>query len=121
VNVVTPNDPVGKRGRALAALLKAPSIAAAAREAQLGEKTLDRYLRDPPFVAALRAAQHRAFEDALGRLQASLGAAVETLRTALVPSTEPPPPTRIRAAIALHRSWGSVAAEPILSGRRWSL
>jgi len=39
--------------RALAAILRCPTIAAAARQAGLSERTLWRYLQDPAFSAAL--------------------------------------------------------------------
>jgi hypothetical protein len=97
---MSPDVPVGNRGRALAALLRAPSIAAAAREAQLSEKTLDRYLRDHEFLAALRAAQRRVFERSLGALEAALADAIATLRTALT-ADPAPPAVRIRSAVAL--------------------
>jgi hypothetical protein len=99
--MMTPNVPVsGNRARALAALLTSPSIAAAARAAGLGEKTIDRYLRTPGFRAALRDAQRRVFENSLGALQAGLAEAVMTLGTTIA-STAAPPAVRVGAAAAL--------------------
>jgi hypothetical protein len=89
-----------RRAAAIRALLTAPTIAAAAAQIGVNEKTLDRWLADASFAAAVRAAQRRIFACALGSLHASLADAVATLRAGLA-ADPAPPPTRVRAAIAL--------------------
>ena len=64
---------------AIAALLTEPTHAAAAAKAGVGEATLQRWLRDPEFLASYRAARRMVIEGAVGRLQRASEKAVEAL------------------------------------------
>lgn len=61
------------------ALLSEPSIAAAAKKAQVGERTLHRWLRQPVFGREYRAARREAFAQAIGLTQRSSAVAVAML------------------------------------------
>ena len=66
-----------KREQAIAALLSAPSLGEAARLAGIGEATLRRWLREPDFATAYRAARRQALEPVVGR---HLAAAAESVQ-----------------------------------------
>jgi hypothetical protein len=72
-----------KQAAALAALLSAPTHRQAPQACGVSEVTLWRWLKQDEFRAAYLAARQEAFEQACGRLQAALGAAVETLERQL--------------------------------------
>jgi hypothetical protein len=93
-----------KQRAAIAALLTEGDILAAAKKANVGERTLHRWLKDDPdFQRELKAAESAAIEAAIRRLADSTGLAVETLRQAME-STDAPLPQKIRAAdIVLSR------------------
>jgi hypothetical protein len=55
----------------------------------VGERTLRRWLRDPAFAEAYRAARREALEQATAQLQAATCEAVETLRELLAPGVKP--------------------------------
>ncbi len=70
-----------RRELAVAALLECPTIHEAARASGVGLTTLYRWVReDAEFQSAYRAAKHAALQQAIGRLSAISGQAVETLR-----------------------------------------
>ncbi|HVK08062.1 MAG TPA: hypothetical protein VM597_04720 [Gemmataceae bacterium] len=79
------------RQKVLAALLAAPSVAAAAPAAGLSRETVHPFLRDPTFRAELDRRRDEAFQLALGRVRVLSGRAVEALRRAL---RHPSPPGR---------------------------
>jgi hypothetical protein len=88
------------RDRALAALLSAPSIAAAAAVAGIHEKTLRAWLKtDAPFQAAYTESREAVFSAALGRVLVLSETAVATLE-GLLHDTQPPA-VRFSAAKAL--------------------
>ncbi len=87
----------GKQERALHALLTEPTIEEAARAAGIGERTLYRWLNDPPFVAAYREARRQAVQRATGRLQQAANDAVTTLQNVMM-DAEAPAPARVNAA-----------------------
>ena len=88
------------RDRALAALLSAPSIAAAAQVAGLDESTLRAWLKtDAPFQAAYAEARQAVFDAALGRIEILSATAVATLE-GLMHDTQPPA-VRFQAARSL--------------------
>lgn len=66
--------------KALAALLKFPTITEAAKDCGLSEETLYRYLREKDFLTDYRAARRSIMETATTELQKSALEAVETLR-----------------------------------------
>ena len=77
--------------QAIAALLSEPTIEAAARKAGIGESTLLRWLREPSFKAAYRAARRSLVESAVGRLQQAATKAVAALERNLtcgIPAVE---------------------------------
>ena len=71
-----------KKSLAIASLLTAPRIADAAAAVGVSESTIDRWLAEPEFRAAYRAAQRQALQQAIGALQA--GSAVTVLRAAML-------------------------------------
>jgi hypothetical protein len=87
-----------KQEPAIAALLAEPSVEAAARKVGVDTRTLQRWLTVPTFAAAYRAARLRVVENALGRLQAACGEAVDALRQALHGDH---PGARVRAALGI--------------------
>ena len=85
----------GKRSRqeeaALSALLSEPTIEIAAKQADIGESTLRRWLAEPEFKAKYRAARRQVVEAAIGRLQSAATKAVDTLERNLscgIPAVE---------------------------------
>ncbi len=66
--------------KALAALLRFPTITEAAKDCGLSEKTLYRYLRDKDFLSEYREARRAIMETATTELQKSALEAVETLK-----------------------------------------
>lgn len=79
-----------KQMRAIEALLKEPTTAAAAKDAKISETTLWRWLQEPLFSAAYRTARGRLLEGTLTALQAASVRAVETLRNVLDDATAKP-------------------------------
>jgi hypothetical protein len=68
-----------KQEALIAALLTEPTYAAAAAKAGVSETTLYRWMPLPSFRAAYRQARRELVEGAIGRMQAAVGQAVETL------------------------------------------
>ena len=69
-----------KQDEAIAALLTVPTVSAAARRIKVSETTLWRWLQEPQFQRAYRAARRQVVEAAIGRLQQACGDAVTALR-----------------------------------------
>src|SRR5258708_38733709 len=69
----------GKKEAAIHALLTQRNVEEAARVTGIGTQTLYRWMKDPAFDAAYRAAKRAAFRQAIARLQQAAGAAVTTL------------------------------------------
>jgi hypothetical protein len=86
-----------KKEEAIVALLSQRSIEEAARVTHIGTNTLLRWLKEPDFDAAYRAARRVAFSQAIARLQQASGAAVATLLKIMVDANAPAS-TRVRAA-----------------------
>lgn len=84
---------------AIAALMTHPTIGTAAEAAGLAPRTLRRWLQDPDFASAYRAARREALELTVGMLQSATADAVEALRRNTDPSK--PPGIQVRAATAL--------------------
>jgi hypothetical protein len=87
-----------KQEQAVAALLSEPTVAAAASNAGVAERTLWRWLQVPEFHAEYRAARRRVVEGAIGQLQRATVEAVETLRRNLNCGS---PSTEVRAALGI--------------------
>jgi len=103
---MTQTDPVVGHGQklgrkmeaAIAALLLEPTIPAAAQRAGVSERTLDRWLSNPVFAAAYRAARKKVFDQAVSTLRAASTEAVQTLRDALNDTSSS---IRVRAALGI--------------------
>ena len=86
-----------KQEDAIVTLLSHRSIEEAARATGVAEKTLRRWMREPDFDAAYRAAKRASFGQSIARLHHLSSAAVSTLgKVMLDPAT--PPATKVRAA-----------------------
>ena len=95
----TPGGLAPKQLRAVEALLTTGEVAAAAQAAGVSRATLHRWLAEPAFLGAVRAAEARALDD-LSRLLVRLGrTATATLAKAMTEAVTPPA-TRVRAADA---------------------
>lgn len=68
------------RQKALTALLSTETVAAAARQSNLSEATLYRYLQDEAFKVAYQAARFEIVEHAITQLQRNCGTAARTLQ-----------------------------------------
>lgn len=68
-----------RKDEAIAALMTQPTVAEAARVANIRPQTLGRWMKEPEFEAAWGAARRAVLEQAVARLQKASGAAVTTL------------------------------------------
>ncbi len=88
-----------KQRKAVEALLATGEVQAAAATVGISRETLHRWLRDPPFVEAVRAAEAQALDD-LSRVLVRLGrTAAGTLAKAMSDAATPVA-TKVRAADA---------------------
>ena len=86
-----------KKEEAVAALLVQRNLEDAARAGGISPKTLPRWMKEPEFDAAYRAARRAAFSQSIARLQQGSSAAATTLlKTMIDPNT--PASVRVRAA-----------------------
>ena len=86
-----------KKEEAIVALLTHRTIEEAARAIDVAPNTLLRWMKEPEFDTAYRAAKRAAFGQSIARLHHLSSAAVTTLgKVMLEPGT--PPATRVRAA-----------------------
>jgi len=86
-----------KKEDAIVALLTTRTVEEAARAVGVSTKTLLRWMKEPEFDTAYRAAKRAAFGQSIARLHQLASAAVTTLgKVMLEPGT--PPATRVRAA-----------------------
>ena len=86
-----------KKEDAIVALLTTRTVEEAARVVGVSAKTLLRWMKEPEFDTAYRAAKRAAFGQSIARLHHLSSAAVTTLgKVMLEPGT--PPTTRVRAA-----------------------
>jgi hypothetical protein len=89
-----------RQARAIEALCTQPTSADAARAANVGERTLRRWLaEDPSFQGAYREARTETMRQATARLQSVAGEAVTTLQELLKASDRPD--VRCRAALGI--------------------
>ena len=102
-----------KQEQAILALLVQPNIEQAARSANVGLRSLHRWLKDPVFDAAYREARRTAFRQSVARMQQASSAAVSTLlKIMLEPSS--PPSTRVRAAdVVLNHANKAIEVEDL--------
>jgi hypothetical protein len=86
-----------KQEGAILALLSSRNVEEAARTASVSPRALYRWMKEPAFDAAYRAARRAAFGQSVARLQQASAAAVSTLLKVMVdPAT--PASTKVRAA-----------------------
>jgi hypothetical protein len=94
----------GKFGRkkedAIVALVSQRTIEDAARACDIPARTLYRWLKEPEFDTAYRAARRQAYGQSISRLQQGSTAAATTLLKVMV-DIATPPSTRVRAAEAV--------------------
>jgi hypothetical protein len=88
-----------KKQRAILALLSMNTTTAAAEQAGVSSKTIERWLRDEDFIREYRAARSQVMETAVARIQHAAIAAAQTLRRNLDPPASPS--VQIRAAVAI--------------------
>src|SRR2546425_11658319 len=86
-----------KMEAAVAALLTQRNQEEAARAVGIGTATLLRWMKDPEFEKAYRAARRAAHGQSIARLQQATSAAVSTLLKVMVDASTPPS-TKVRAA-----------------------
>src|SRR5215831_7669956 len=86
-----------KQEEAIAALLTQRNVEEAARAAGIGTRTLLRWMKDPEFQTAYRAARREAFGQSIARLQQGTSAAATTLLKLLI---DPNTPASVRARVA---------------------
>lgn len=86
-----------KQERTIAALLAHATVESAAVAAGVGERSVYRWLREERFRAAYDEARRQALQDALRRLQAVAGQAVDALRE-IVADEAVRPAERVSAA-----------------------
>lgn len=89
-----------RQEQAIVALLSAPTVAAAAQLAHVGEASLFRWMASPGFRAALMAARRSAVSVAVSRLQQASGEAVSVL-TGIMLDEGVQPSARVIAAKAV--------------------
>jgi hypothetical protein len=102
-----------KQEGAIVALLSQRNVEDAARVAGITPRTLYRWLKEPEFEAAYRAAKRAAFGQAVTRLQQGASAAATTLlKTMIEPNT--PASVRVRAAeCVLNHAMKAIEIEDI--------
>ena len=96
------------RERAITALITSPTIMEAAKVVGVDERTVRRWLTEPEFAAAYRAAREKTVEDAVGMLQVGTSEAVQTLRRNLACGI---PGVEVKAAEAIlshHARWAEL-------------
>jgi hypothetical protein len=86
-----------KKESAIVALLSNRSVEEAAKACNTPARTLYRWLREPDFDAAYRAARRQAYGQSIARLQQGSAAAATTLLKVMLDQSTPPS-TRVRAA-----------------------
>src|ERR1700680_943206 len=98
---------------AIAALLSQRNVDEAARTAGIGTRTLLRWMKDPEFDAAFRAARRAAFGQTTARLQQGSSAAA-TILMKLMLDANTPASTRVRAAeIVVNHAAKAIEIEDI--------
>jgi hypothetical protein len=102
-----------KKEAAIVALLTHRNIEEAADAVKISVKTLLRWMKEPDFDAAYRAARRLAFGQSISRLQQASTAAVTTVLKLMVDQNAPAS-TRLRAAdIVLDRTAKAIEIEDI--------
>jgi hypothetical protein len=100
-----------KQEQVIICLLTAPTLGAAAQQAGVGLRTLMRWLTEPPFQQAYRAARAELIAQATSRLQQACGVAVTTLLRVMLEATSPPSARVAAARTVLDMSLKAVDLE----------
>lgn len=96
-------------------LLGAPTIEAAATQANVAHSTAHRWLKEPAFVSAYRTARRELLSATTSRLQRAAIKAAETLETLAVDATTHPA-VRVSACKAiLDSAWRSTEQEDVVA------
>jgi hypothetical protein len=102
-----------KKEDAIVALLSQRNVEDAARAVGIGVKTLLRWMKEPEFDSAYRAAKRAAFSQAIARLHQMTSAAATTLGKIMVDPNSPAS-TRLRAAdIILNHTAKAIEIEDV--------
>lgn len=102
-----------KKEAAIAALLSQRNLEEAARTVGVAPNTLLRWMKEPEFDTAYRAARRAAFGQSIARLQQAASAAVTVLLKVMV-DPEAPAASRVRAAdCVLERAVKAIEVEDI--------
>src|SRR6202051_1122882 len=102
-----------KQEEAVAALLTQRNLEEAAKTVALAPHTLLKWMKEPEFDAAYRAARRSAFGQSISRLQQASSAAVSTLLKVMVDASTPAS-TKVRAADSvLNHSAKAIELEDI--------
>jgi len=83
---------------ALVALLEAPTVAAASEATKIHPRSLHRWLADPTFAEAFRAASRRRLDRSVARMRTASERALNTLQTLLEDVSTP---AHVKARVAL--------------------
>lgn len=89
-----------KQEQAIAALVTASSLADAALQAGIGERTLLRWLKEAVFQTAYREARRQIVHQAIAQVQQATGTAVATLVT-IMQTADAPASAKVSAAKAV--------------------
>ena len=106
-----------KQEALIAALLTEPTYAKAAAKTGISESTVYKWLRQPAFREAYRRARREIIENAIGRLQAATGQAVDTLLHVAAHARRDSDRTRAAVALISHAMRGLEDAD-LLHGQR---
>ena len=109
-------DKSRKQDEAIAALLTYPTLREAAAAAHIGLTTLVRMMERPDFDAAYKQARKQVISAAVGRLQALVGTAVETLNEIMI-DTDAPTSSRVASARAVLEMAGKFIETEIIIER----
>jgi len=91
-----------RQEKAIVALINETTVAAASRASGIGQRTLHRWMSEPKFLAAYRAARREAFSQAIALTQRYAPLAVTALAKMLSDATAPHS-AKVSAATALLR------------------
>lgn len=91
-----------RQEQAIVALINETTIAAASRASGIGQRTLHRWVSEPDFLAAYRAARREAFSHAIALTQRYAPLAVTALAK-MLSDTSAPHAAKVSAATALLR------------------
>ena len=109
-----------KQEAVIAALLTEPTYAMAAAKAGVSESTVYKWLRQPAFCKAFRAARRELVDNAMGRVQAATGHAVDTLVQIATHGRRDSDRIRAAAALFSHALRGLEDADLLHGGRKAS-